>query len=152
MCSSCVNDQQLPAQVRVSEVLMENMANQISASQGNNESTCRACGKSVKDQERHFRENCRLNPKNLVTCTSCGGQILKRSLKEHLDGRVNKNTGGWAIKPCHLLVGEKAKELCSKCGLTFKHLRRHTCKVNKPVSELSQPPKALPPLHFKKKC
>ena len=141
MCSSCVNDQQLPAQVRVSEVLMENMANQISASQGNNESTCRACGKSVKDQERHFRENCRLNPKNLVTCTSCGGQILKRSLKEHLDGRVNKNTGGWAIKPCHLLVGEKAKELCTKCGLTFKHLRRHTCKVNKPVSELSQPPK-----------
>ena len=50
--------------------------------------------------------------------------ILKRSLDEHLKGRLDKKTGKVVTQPCQ---GEDSKKVkCPTCGIIVKDLRRHT--------------------------
>ena len=101
-------------------------------------STCPHCNSCVADLGRHVREDCRMQPKNLVECPHCFAKILKLRLKEHINGRVNKVTGVVTKRGCIDKQNEKAasdgKEKkvapltrCDECGknMTQKYLPEH---------------------------
>ena len=88
---------------------------------------CPDCHRDVADLKRHLKENCRANPNNLLECPQCKMMILKRSLPEHLYGRLDK-TGTVINQPCkgNNEGGKSKKVRCTICGILVKDLRRHT--------------------------
>ena len=89
--------------------------------------TCPDCHSQVTNLKRHRQENCRSNPKNLSECSLCSMMVIKRSLREHQEGRLNKKTGAWIVQPCKGNDPEKkAKQYkCPTCGRLVKDLKRH---------------------------
>ena len=101
-------------------------------------SNCPHCNSSVADLGRHVREDCRMQPKNLVECPHCFAKVLRLRLKEHMNGRVNKATGVVTKRGCIDKQNERAtsdgKEKnfaplarCDECGknMTQKYLPEH---------------------------
>ena len=101
-------------------------------------SDCPHCNSSVADLGRHVREDCRMQPKNLVECPHCFAKILRLRLKEHINGRVNKATGVVTKRGCIDKQNErtasdgKEKNVapltrCDECGknMTQKYLPEH---------------------------
>jgi hypothetical protein len=53
--------------------------------------------------------------------------VIKRCLREHLEGRLNKKTGEWIIQPCKGNDPEikKRQFKCPTCGRVSKDIKRH---------------------------
>ena len=98
-------------------------------------SKCPHCNSSVANLGRHVREDCRMQPKNLVECPHCFAKVPRLRFKEHLNGRTNKATGVVTKKGCIEKQRERsAKEekvapvtRCEECGknVTQKYLPEH---------------------------
>ena len=116
----------------------EKAVNLFDKAQQGSRSTCTHCNSSVADLGRHIREDCRMQPKNLVECPYCFAKVLRLRFKEHVNGRVNKITGVVTKKGCLEKQNERAtrdgKEgkvtpltRCEECGknMTQKYLPEH---------------------------
>ena len=89
----------------------------------NDKQVCPHCERTVSNIKKHFSENCRQNPNNLIECPRCKMMVIKRSLREHLDGRLDKRSGRVLTKPCQ---GEDSKKVkCPTCGIMVMNLKRH---------------------------
>ena len=110
----------------------------LAKSQKGIRSTCPHCNSNVANLVRHIREDCRMQPKNLVECPHCFAKILRLRINEHVHGRVNKVTGVVTKKGCIEKQNERVtrdgKEekvapltRCEECGknMTQKYLPEH---------------------------
>ena len=118
-----VFDQVNAAQGRQGVVKEPASAGQMGKTQAD-KALCPDCDRLVCNVKRHQSENCRANPKNLAECPRCKIMIVKRSLTEHLNGRLDKKTGAVINPPCKGEDSDKVK--CPICGIMVKNLNRHT--------------------------
>ena len=117
---------------------------------------CERCSKVVGDLARHLKEFCRRNEDNLAECPHCKAMIVKSKLKEHIKGRLDKESGLKTKKGCEdkNSAGDKGPELetCSICFKSLKssYLPRHMAKfhrgedserLNKQKKEMKKPVK-----------
>ena len=87
---------------------------------------CPQCSKQVSDIHlpKHLRVNCRQGTDNLSECTFCKMMFPTSRLKEHVNGRVDKN-GEVVRKGCAEKQGERKQEnkggrvVCDQCGKTM---------------------------------
>ena len=87
---------------------------------------CPQCSKEVSDihLQKHLRVNCRRGTDNLSECTFCKMMFPTSRLKEHINGRVDKN-GKAVRKGCAEKQGERKPEnkgervVCDQCGKTM---------------------------------
>ena len=87
---------------------------------------CPQCSKEVSDihLQKHLQKNCRQGTDNLSECTFCKMMFPTSRLKEHENGRVDKN-GKVVRKGCAEKQGERKPEnkgervICDQCGKTM---------------------------------